>query len=164
MKLSTQEEYGLRCLLQLARTDTTSLTIPELSRREGMSAANVGKIMRVLRKTGFVRSIRGQAGGYALARPADQMVVGDVLAGLGGRMFDASFCERHSGVENSCLHLGDCSIRPVLRHLQGAIDEVLGRLTLSSLLRNEREMADWAGARGKSLPVVSVVEGIVPRG
>jgi len=161
MKLSTQEEYGLRCLLQLARTETASLTIPELSRREGMSAANVGKMMRVLRRTGFVRSIRGQAGGYALARPADQMVVGDVLAALGGRVFDARFCERHAGVENSCLHLRDCSIRPVLRHVQEAIDEVLGKLTISSLLRNEREMADWAGARGRSLPVISVVEGPV---
>jgi len=164
VKLSTQEEYGLRCLLQLARTETASLTIPELSRREGMSAANVGKIMRVLRRTGFVRSIRGQAGGYALARPADQVVVGDLLAALGGRMFDARFCERHSGVEISCLHLRDCSIRPVLRHVQEAIDEVLGRLTLSSLLKNEREMADWAGARGKSLPIVSVVEGPAGRG
>jgi Rrf2 family protein len=124
----------------------------------------VGKIMRVLRRTGFVRSIRGQAGGYALARPAEETVVGDVLAALGGRVFDARFCERHSGVANSCLHLRDCSIRPVLRHVQEAIDEVLGRLTLSSLLKNEREVADWAGARGKSLPVVSVVEGPAARG
>jgi len=163
MKLSTQEEYGLRCLLQLARPDVLGLTIPELGKREGMSEANVGKIMRVLRRTGFVRSTRGQGGGYALFRPAGEIVVGDVLAALGGRMFDARFCDRHSGVQNSCLHLRDCSIRPVLRHVQEAIDEVLGRLTLSSLLRNEREMADWAGARGKSLPVVSVVEGPATR-
>ena len=59
MKLTTQEEYGLRCLLQLARKDTGSLTIPELSRREGMSPANVAKIMRLLRRAGFVRSTRG---------------------------------------------------------------------------------------------------------
>jgi Rrf2 family iron-sulfur cluster assembly transcriptional regulator len=63
MKLSTQEEYGLRCLLQLGRQgDDTSLTIAELSQREGISAPNVAKIMRVLRKAGLVKSTRGQAG------------------------------------------------------------------------------------------------------
>jgi Rrf2 family protein len=164
MKLSTQEEYGLRCLLQLARTDTGSLTIPELSRREGISAPNVAKIMRELRKAGFVLSSRGQAGGYALSRPADDIVVGEVLSSLGGRMFDSSFCQRHAGVEDSCTHLGDCSIRPVLRHVQEAIDQVLDRLTLRSLLRSEREMTTWAAARGRSLPVVSVIEGRTARG
>src|ERR1700741_1201176 len=124
MKLTTQEEYGLRCLLQLARlspsatgvggSDAGSLTIPELSKREGISAANVAKIMRVLRKAGFVRSIRGQSGGYALARAADQIVVSDVIARLGSPLYDATFCQRHSGVSDSCAHLGDCSIRPVL--------------------------------------------------
>jgi DNA-binding IscR family transcriptional regulator len=62
-------------------------------------------------------------------------------------------------VSDSCAHLGDCSIRPVLRHLQDAIDEVLGRLTLASLLRSEHEVAAWTGARGRALPVVSVIEG-----
>jgi len=153
MKLTTQEEYGLRCLLQLARAGGT-LTIPELGKREGISAANVAKIMRVLRRAGFVSSTRGQAGGYALARPADQIAVSDVIARLGGPMYDSTFCQRHSGVELSCAHLGDCSIRPVLRHVQEAIDEVLGRLTLASLLRSEHEVAAWTGARGRALPVV----------
>jgi Rrf2 family protein len=168
VKLTTQEEFGLRCLLQLARAggpeDTGSLTIPELSRREGVSPANVAKIMRLLRRAGFVRSIRGQSGGYALTRPPDQIVVSEVIGRLGGPMFDADFCQRHSGVEDSCAHLGQCSIRPVLRHVQEAIDEVLGRLTLDSLLRDEREVAAWTGARGRALPVVSVTSGRAARG
>ena len=50
MKLSSQEEYGLRCLLQLARAGVgASLTIAEMSEREGISAPNVAKIMRILR-------------------------------------------------------------------------------------------------------------------
>ena len=113
MKLSTQEEYGLRCLLQLAAGEGKSLTIAELTKLEGISPANVAKIMRVLRRSGFVKSTRGQAGGYALARPADQISVAEVLAALGGRLFDSGFCDRHAGVEVRCHHLGDCSIRPV---------------------------------------------------
>lgn len=140
MKLSSQEEYGLRCLLQVARRGD-SMTIAELSRLEGISSPNVAKILRVLRRGGFLTSTRGQAGGYTLARPADEIAVGDVLATLGGRLFHPKFCETHAGASACCTHLGDCSIRPVLRDVQRAIDEVLGRLTLRSLLCSEREVA-----------------------
>jgi Rrf2 family protein len=139
MKLSSQEEYGLRCLLQVARSGE-SLTIGELSRLEGISSPNVAKILRILRRGGFLKATRGQAGGYTLARPADQIAVGDVLAVLGGRLFDSGFCDTHSGVSSLCTHLRDCSIRPVLRTIQGAIDSVLGQLTLQSLLCPERDV------------------------
>jgi len=147
MKLSTQEEYGLRCLLQLAKQEG-SLTISEMSQREGISAPNVAKILRVLRRAGLVASIRGKAGGYALARTADQIRVGEALAALGGRLFDATFCERHSGLGKACLNNSDCSIRPVLRHVQQAIDQVLAELTLKSLLCSEREMTVAMEPRG----------------
>ena len=71
MKLSTQEEYGLRCLLQIARVGASaSLTIAEMSEREGISSPNVAKIMRILRRAGLVNSTRGKSGGSLLARPA----------------------------------------------------------------------------------------------
>ena len=157
MKLSTQEEYGLRCLLQLGRQgDDTSLTIAELSQREGISAPNVAKIMRVLRKAGLVTSTRGQAGGYTLARHVDAISVGEVLASLGARFFDASFCERHSGVGALCMNNSDCSIRPVLRRLQDVVDQVLGQLTLKSLLRSEQEMVSgWTSPRAVPLTIAA---------
>ncbi len=135
MKLSFQEEYGLRCLLQVAREgEEGSLTISELSRLEGISAPNVAKIMRILRKGGLVKSTRGQAGGYAVARAAAATSVKEVLEVLGGRLFDSNFCGRHAGIESSCTHLGNCSILPVLRRLQDVVDDVLGQLTLAQLL------------------------------
>jgi Rrf2 family protein len=141
MKLSSQEKYGLRCLLQMARQgDSHSLTIAELSRLEGISSPNVAKIMRALRSKGFVKSTRGQAGGYLLARPSDQINVGEVLAALGGRLFDSSFCDRHAGVVSLCTHLPDCSIRPVLRQIQTVMDAVLGELTLKSLVCSEQDV------------------------
>jgi Rrf2 family protein len=154
MKLSAQEEYGLRCLLQLARhPQGTSLTIADLARLEGISAPHVAKIMCLLRRGGLVRSTRGQSGGYTLARPAEQVVAAEALAALGGPLFDAGFCERHSGREASCAHTVDCSIRPVLIQLQIAIDQVLGRLTLRQLLCSEQEMRSRAGPRAIPLAV-----------
>jgi Rrf2 family protein len=148
MKLSSQEEYGLRCLLQLARAGAgAALTIAEMSEREGISAPNVAKIMRILRRAGLVRSTRGKSGGYHLARPAAEVRALDVLAALGGRLFDPSFCDRHAGIEAHCLNTRDCSIRPVLRGLQDAVDQVLGELTLASLLASESEVAGTLGPR-----------------
>lgn len=154
MKLSSQEEYGLRCLLQLARSaGGASLTIAELSEREGISAPNVAKIMRILRRAGLVRSTRGKAGGYQLARPAGDVRALDVLAALGGRLFDPGFCDRHAGVEAHCLNTRDCSIRPVLRGLQEAVDQVLGELTLENLLGTEGEVTVTLRPRAIRLPL-----------
>lgn len=156
MKLSSQEEYGLRCLLQIGRrADAGSITIAELSRCEGISEPHVAKMLRLLKRGGFVKATRGQAGGYSLARPADQIVVGQVLAFLGGRFFDGNFCGTHAGLASLCAHLGDCSIRSVWRTIQGAIDSVLATLTLRDLLRPEEEMNVWGAAHGPLLPTHS---------
>ncbi len=154
MKLSTQEEYGLRCLLQLARAgEGASLTITDMSEREGISSPNVAKIMRILRRAGLVKSTRGKTGGYRLTRAAADVRALDVLAALGGRLFDdTSFCDRHAGVERHCLNTRDCSIRPVLRGLQQAVDLVLGELTLASLLPSEGEVAVTIRPKAVKLP------------
>jgi len=147
MKLSAQEEYGLRCLLRVGRAgEGESLTIPELSRSEGISEPHVAKMMRILRRGGFVRSTRGQSGGYSLARPADQIVLGHALAALGGRLYEPAFCEGHSGSAVSCTHMPDCSIRSVWQMVQQAVDQVLGTITLKDLLRTEPEMNAWRGS------------------
>ena len=80
MKLSSNEEYGLRCLLRLGYEGPGgSLTLPEISQAEGVSEAYAAKIMRTLRRGGFVKSARGKIGGYTLARPAAEIVIGDLI-------------------------------------------------------------------------------------
>jgi Rrf2 family protein len=98
-------------------------------------------MMRILRDGGFVTATRGQAGGYALSRQPDRINVGEVLAVLGGRLYEpSSFCDTHAGVGRLCAHMPDCSIRSVWRMLQQAVDQVLGRITLKDLLVSEQEM------------------------
>jgi len=144
MKVSAQEEYGLRCLMQMARCGADeSLSIPEISRAEGLSVPNVAKLMRILRLGGLVRSVRGQAGGYALARPAGTITLDQVLEVLGGPLFGPQFCERHAGIERACLHRSDCSMRPVWLKLQALVSDVLTRTSLGDLLRDEEQMTEW---------------------
>lgn len=141
MKLSAQEEYGLRCLLYMARHgEDRSHSIPEISRAEGLSVPNVAKLMRILRLGGLVQSVRGQAGGYTLAKPASEITVAEVLALLGGSFFNSHFCDRHAGLERSCTHSGDCSLKMLWAAVQRNLDAILTRTTLRDLLRNEQEM------------------------
>jgi Rrf2 family iron-sulfur cluster assembly transcriptional regulator len=144
MKLSAHEEYGLRCLIQVAKQSADgSVTLQEISKAEGISLAHAAKLLRMLRRGGFVKSARGKVGGYSLSRPAGRIVLGEVLDTLGGRMFETGFCENHSGQHRICQHTTDCSLRILWRTLQLALDQVLRKATLQDLLRSETEMIDW---------------------
>jgi Rrf2 family protein len=145
MKLSANEEYGVRCLVRLGYAGFAgqALTIPEISEAEGVSPAYAAKILRVLRKGGYVKAARGKEGGYTLARPADQIVIGEVVDLLGGRLFESSFCDSHSGQVAICTRSVDCSVRSLWRAVQVAVDQVLGKATLRDLLQNEEQMNTW---------------------
>ncbi len=150
MKLSSHEEYGLRCLLQVARHDAATIaTIPEISRNEGISMAYVAKLMRILRQGGFVRAARGKVGGYTLALPPEQICVGDALTILGGRMYEDDFCDRHSGTQHSCAHSTECSIRSLWRSLQGAVDGILSTTTVRDLLHHDHDTGATSDLQGE---------------
>src|SRR5262245_60876830 len=151
MKLSAQEEYGLRCLLRVANAgEGNSLTIPEIGRAEALSVAYVAKLMRVLRQGEFVKSVRGQTGGYTLSRSPENISVGEVLAVLGGRLFDPEFCDQFSGLKPICTHSVDCSIRSLWRAVQSSVDSVLAGITLKDLLHQESDL------KNRLLPSIQV--------
>ena len=138
MKISAQEEYGLRCLLQLARAETMgeSLTLSQLAQLEGISSANAGKLMWILSKAGLVQSTRGIKGGYSLAKPAGQIRLNQVIRVLEGEPAE-SHCKSYAGVLDACVHTGDCGIRPVIVELHQIVDNALADITLSQLLGTE---------------------------
>lgn len=138
MKFSAQEEYGLRCLLQIARLPgDQSMTIPEIGKIEGLTQPHVAKLMMILRKGGFIKSTRGQSGGYTLAKPADKIILGDVLNALGGRLYDEEFCGKHSGHNSICTHAVDCSVRSIWQIVQTAVDEVVFKISIADLMMPE---------------------------
>jgi len=145
MKFSAQEEYGLRCLLRIAKFYIVekALTIPEISRAEGISEHNAGKILRVLRLGGLLESSRGQIGGYTLTRPPDEIYVGEILKVLGGRLFDDEFCSSHSGAVDICTNSIDCSVRSLWKMIQESVDSVVSKLTLKDLMVNEKYTFDF---------------------
>jgi len=143
MKFSTQEEYGLRLLLRIAKSNSPNgLTIPELSDLEGMSNAHAAKILRLLRIAGFVESARGQTGGYKLKKHANEILLSGVLASLGGKLYESGFCDTHAGLEIICTNSIDCSIRSLWKTIQNLLDDVLNKLTLQDLLGKEEVVSE----------------------
>ncbi len=154
MKLSANEEYGIRCLVRIGYADAKGLTIPEMSQAEGVSPAYAAKILRVLRKGGFVKAARGKEGGYTLARPAEEIVIGDVVTLLGGKLFETDFCDSHSGQVAICTRSVDCSVRSLWRAVQVSIDRVLSKATLRDLLQSEAEMNSWVRSIPGAKPLI----------
>ena len=137
MKISAQEEYGLRCLVQLANLPAgDSLTLPQIAEREGISTANAGKLMWLLNKAGFVQSTRGTKGGYFLSRPAIDIHLNEIIKVLDEDVM-AKHCENYTGVLTSCVHNGDCGIRPVIVGLHEIVENALSKITLAQLVGNE---------------------------
>lgn len=138
MKISAHEEYGLRCLVQLAHTQVSglSLTLNQLAEREGLSVANAGKLMGILVRAGLVQSQRGVNGGYTLARPASEIRLNEVIRVLDEDTVDR-FCQTHTGVLDTCIHTSDCGIRPVILGLHEIVQSALSEITLAQLIGTE---------------------------
>lgn len=141
MKISAQEEYGLRCLVQLAHAEGggESLTLGQLAEREGLSVANAGKLMWILSKAGLVTAQRGTKGGYSLARPASEIRLNEVIRILDEDTVD-HFCKTHSGVLDVCIHTSDCGIRPVIVGLHEVVQNALSEITLAQLVGTEEKV------------------------
>jgi Rrf2 family protein len=142
MKITSQEEYGLRLLIRIASCkDKEGMSIPQLSEAEGLTPHYVAKLTRVLRMAGFLNSTPGNKGGYVLSMPADQIIVNKVIKALGGPLFDNGFCGTHSGAMRLCTHSVDCSSRSLWQMVQYTLDKLLDKVTLHDLVNPEKTSA-----------------------
>jgi Rrf2 family protein len=140
MKITAQEEYGLRILIRIAGCrDREGMSIPQLSTAEGLSSHYVAKLTRILRMEGFINSTPGNKGGYVLAMPADKIIINDVLKALGGALFDVKFCGSHSGTMKLCTNSVDCSSRSLWQMIQYIVDRFLDKITLHDLVKKEED-------------------------
>ncbi len=144
MHLLAQEEYGLRCLLQVAKHQgSRPITIPDIALAEGLSPEYTAKLMRTLRRGELVSSTRGAGGGYRLARPSGEITAWQVIQVLGNSFFPEGFCESHPGQQRSCVHTADCSVRALWSKLETTVRTLLESITVESLQRGEQSMVTW---------------------
>jgi Rrf2 family iron-sulfur cluster assembly transcriptional regulator len=149
MRISAIEEYGLRCILALAREGVDGqLTIPDIAEMEGLSVPYASKLLSILRKKGLIDSVRGRSGGFRIARPADRINLLEVLTALDGPLVAPDHCSRFSGQLEKCIHGERCSVHDVLGDLAGYIGGFLERATLQQIL--DSRPAVGTGETGRS--------------
>ena len=141
MKITAQEEYGLRCLLQLAQANPeTGLSVKEIASKEVLSPAYVEKLMRLMAKAGLIYSVRGVHGGYRLDMKPTELSLWDVVRALGKLPTTEEICDRHPGNRTSCVHIDDCCIRSAWATLTHAIESFMGQVHISDLVGPEAKV------------------------
>jgi Rrf2 family transcriptional regulator, iron-sulfur cluster assembly transcription factor len=139
MKITATEEYGMRCMLQLALRHGETVSLSELAGAEGIAGPFAAKVLLRLRRAGLVAATRGRNGGYVLAEAPERVTVLRILKALGKPLFDSSFCREHgSPDEADCSRLTDCSLRPVWAHLDALLRRFFENTTLADLATGER--------------------------
>ena len=143
MKISSQEEYGLRCLVQLAQAkDGRIVTVREIATKEGLTPAYVEKLLRLLAKAKLVHSLRGIKGGYVLSKPARDITLDTAVRALGQVLTTEHICQQFTGLRTSCIHFSNCGIRSVWTDLTSYIQHYLTMTTLDSLIGDERAVSN----------------------
>ncbi len=145
VRITTLAEYGVICALHLAKRSAEGpITGREIADVERLPPDYVEQILLRLRRAGLVRSTRGARGGYALARPATEISIRNVIEASEMQTFDLH-CVSHPVEEERCSSSHNCSIRPVWMLLQQKIDDVLDGVRLADLLVEESEVRTRVG-------------------
>ncbi len=134
MKITALEEYGLRCMLLLAKGGVDKpLTLPEFASAEGLSLPYAGKLLMILRKSGLVSAVRGRNGGYVLAKHPKHIILREIFDVLGERLYDNGHCSRHSGEYQTCAHKSDCKVKAIWENFDSYIYNTLDKITLEEM-------------------------------
>lgn len=134
MKITAQEEYGLRILIRIASCkDQEGMSIPQLSETEQLSQHYIAKLTRLLRMAQFIRSTPGNKGGYVLAKPASQIIIKNALEALGTPL-DKEFTDENGAVMRFCTSSVDCSSRSLWQMIQLTVNNLLEKITLEDLV------------------------------
>ena len=134
MKISAKAEYACLAVIALAkrRPDQSSTHIREIAESHGIPERYLVQILLQLKGAGLVYSSRGSAGGYRLARPADQISLGEVISAIDGP--GEPFREVQ---EPAALALSS-----IWEHLRAAERSVLNQTTIAQLAANTSSQ-DW---------------------
>ena len=131
--------YGLRALIDLALySENETVSIQSIARRQNISDSYLEQLMRKLRSAGLIVSVRGAQGGYKLARPANEISVGDVLRALEGSL-EAVTC---GGEDNSCQGADLCVTKFVWERINSSIRDTVDSIKLSQLVEESRLMRE----------------------
>lgn len=134
MKLSTKGKYGLYAMVYLAQHDGSGPQPLKAVAESGVSEDYLEQLLGNLRRAGLVATFRGAQGGYQLARPPEEITVGDIIDATEGPL-NISECIQDEGC---CQRSGGCRTRRVWEYLSDSINNLLQSITLRDMLEQDR--------------------------
>src|SRR6266699_7102016 len=132
VKVSTRSDYAARALLSLALHGTDRPTsVKEIAERTGLPQPYLEQILLAVKGAGLVRSKRGVGGGYVLARPPEEITLGQIVAAVDGPIVAGDFGEPHQN--GACDHEGQCILLTVWADVGTHMRQHLDSFTLADI-------------------------------
>lgn len=141
MKLSKRGEYGIKALLDLASGDPDHnvVQIREIADREKIPIKFLEQILLTLKNAGLLHSRLGVSGGYYLARPADEITLGQIVRTLDGTLAPIRCVSKIAYERCVCSDEETCGLRLVMLDVRNAIADILDNTTLADVARRAEE-------------------------
>lgn len=141
MKLSTKGRYGVRAMFDLAMySGEEAIPLKSVAQREQISEKYLEHLFASLKKAGLIHSIRGAQGGYRLARPAEEITLGDIIRVLEGPVAPTDCVVKGSAGEK-CDRASECVMRNVWSRLSDEINAILDSITLADIVVEQRKLS-----------------------
>ena len=134
MKLSTRCRYGIHAMFDLAQNiGNGPQAIRSIADRQMVPEQYLEQIIGLLRREGYVKSMRGAQGGYMLAHPPGEITIGELIRLLEGPVMMAD-CMVDA---DACIRSGQCPSRLVWERLTHCINMVIDSITLQDMLEDQ---------------------------
>jgi Rrf2 family protein len=144
MNFTAKEDYGIRAVLDIAlQKQNAPVQAREIATRQSIPEQFLEQVLSVLRRAGVIRSIRGAAGGYDLAKPAGQTTIGEIIRALSGPLVPVQ-CVNEDDLAR-CPSQDLCSVSHFWRRLKEAIEDVVQRTTIQDLVDHQQEVRKIQG-------------------
>ena len=137
--LTKKGKYGLKALIYLAelKPGETSV-VTDIATRNNISKKFLDAILLELRNTGMLKSKKGAGGGYALAKPASEIRIGEAIRALDGPLAPI-LCASRTAYQpcDDCNDPENCRVRLSMTQVRDAISQILDNMTLEQLVKVE---------------------------
>ncbi|PWJ20542.1 Rrf2 family transcriptional regulator [Jannaschia seohaensis] len=137
MKLTSYSNFALRSLQLAALKAPELIRVDDVVRVHGLARPHIVKIVHELGRAGYLETVRGRGGGFRLARPAEDIVIGDVVRLTEGPL---DIVECFNPERNTCPLIGICKLSRALKAATNAFMAVLDDLTLADIAANRGEL------------------------
>ncbi len=142
MRFSKKVGYALIAMVEMAQQDRHSelVTARSISREYRIPQEILSKVLQKLTKIGLLQSVQGINGGYALARPIDQINLLDVVESIDGPL---RMVACNTGRPCDCKQFLFCNIQTPMRYIQDEFAQLLHSITLKDLITRMKGDFTW---------------------